>query len=276
LSRAGSFPFVNSLDTIGIFGQSVQDLALTFDILNRADARDPVCREQSSEPVLPLLNKDTASLRVARLDGYFTESLSGAVAAAVESVCVSIGVTELLELPSPELARSAAYLITAAEGGCFHRDRLRSRAADFDPATRARFIAGSLTPSSWYLQAQRFRSVWQSEMARIFEDIDVLIAPTTPMTAPFLDGKTFTFRGKEVPLRPNIGVFTQPITLIGLPVLAVPIVIPGQLPTAIQLITRSDNEQQLLQLARKLEQSGICTPSLCLGEADMGQLALAK
>jgi Asp-tRNA(Asn)/Glu-tRNA(Gln) amidotransferase A subunit family amidase len=139
-----------------------------------------------------------------------------------------------------------------------HLKRLAKRAADFDPSARDRFIAGSLTPAAWYLQAQRFRAWWQREMLRVFEGVDVLVAPATPIVAPTLDQEYFDFAGERQLLRPNIGIYTQPITLIGLPVVAVPVHSAGRVPAAVQLIGRPYSEAQLLRVARALEARRIC------------------
>ena len=261
ISRAGSFPFVTSLDTIGVFGKSVLDLALAFDAMSGPDPRDPVCNSKVHNNTAVELDAGTNRLRLARLDGYFAGKGDHEIQQAVLRLCGALQVTDSIELPMTEVARAAAFVITAAEGGALHRERLRERAVDFDPATRARFLAGALTPATWYLQAQRFRSWWRTELTRVFEHVDVLIAPATPMLAPRLSDKTFMFGDKELALGPNIGLFTQPLTLIGLPVLSVPVQLPGVLPTAIQLVGRPQGETLLLQLARRLERQGLCSSS---------------
>lgn len=259
LSRAGAFPFVSSLDTMGVLGRDVRDLALAFDVMAGPDPRDPVCAADSISSLTPGLETGISNLRFARLGGYFERSWPPELAAAMEGVSEALAVTETLELAQADIARAAAFAITAAEGGEFHRVRLARRAADFDPAARDRFIAGALAPAAWYLKAQRFRSKWRADLADIFRSVDVLIAPATPMSAPRLDEQTFTFEGAELPLRPNVGLFTQPITLVGLPVVAAPIHRAGSLPVAVQLIGRPGSESILMRVALALQTRGVCT-----------------
>lgn len=259
LSRAGGFPFVESLDTIGTFARSVSDLAATYDAMQGPDLRDPVCTHRPAESISTFLDDGIKGLRIAVIDGYFAHGGLPETHAAVETIAAVLGTQRRIELPCPELARAAAYLITAAEGGAFHLPRLRSRAADFDPQTRDRFLAGALTPAAWYLQAQKFRAWWHDQMRLIFREVDVLLAPATPLAAPLLGQTTLNFGGKEIPLRPNIGVFTQPLTLIGLPVVAAPLQrAAGHLPLAVQLIAAPWQESALLRVARVLEKSGTC------------------
>ena len=60
-------------------------------------------------------------------------------------------------------------------------------------------------------------------MLELFEEVDAILAPATPCTAPLIGQKTFVLDGVELPLRPNVGIYTQPISFIGLPVVAVPV-----------------------------------------------------
>ncbi|WP_394730746.1 AtzE family amidohydrolase [Altererythrobacter sp. GH1-8] len=258
LSRAGAFLFAGSLDTIGVLGRSVADLAASADVIDGPDPRDPVCVHDPHPSFASTLDQGIDGLRIAKLGGYFSRDWTDEIADALEQVTDALGVTAQTELPNPELARAAAYTITAAEGGELHLERLKLRAADFDPSSRDRFIAGALAPTAWYMQAQRFRSWFKAHMAAVFEHHDVLVAPATPMVAPKLDQNTFTLDGAEHLLKPNIGILTQPITLIGLPVVAAPVHSPGRLPTAIQLIGRPGSEATLLRVARALEANGAC------------------
>jgi len=261
LSRAGAYPFVDSLDTIGVFARSVQDLAMALDAMSGPDPRDPVCSTAATAASSPALERLPEGLRIAALGGYFAGAAEVSIGDAIVRLCTALGVEREMQLPHPEIARAAAFLITSSEGGSLHREHLRQRVEDFDPATRARFLAGALTPSAWYLQAQRFRCWWRAQMVQLFETVDVLVAPATPMLAPRLDEKTFLHQGRELALGPNIGLFTQPITLIGLPVLTAPMHTLGSLPTGVQLIGRPGSEATLLKLARKLERDGICRPA---------------
>lgn len=263
LSRAGGFPFVESLDTIGPFARSVADLAATYDAMQGPDPRDPVCTSRSPEPTLASLDDGIGSLRIGILDGYFAQGGVSASHQAVETVASTLGATRRVELPHPEMARAAAYVITAAEAGALHLSRLQRRAGDFDPQTRDRFLAGALTPAAWYLQAQKFRSWWRDQLRIVFENVDVLIAPATPLSAPLLGQSTLVFNGQEIPLRPNIGLFTQPITLVGLPVVAAPLQNADRhLPLAVQLIAAPWKETVLLRVARRLEKAGTCRASV--------------
>ncbi len=94
-------------------------------------------------------------------------------------------------------------------------------------------------------------------MLRCFEHIDAIIAPATPITAPLLGQRSFELDGVAVPLRPNIGIYTQPISFIGLPVVAVPVPSEGSLPMGVQIIAPPWREDIALRIAYELEQRGV-------------------
>jgi aspartyl-tRNA(Asn)/glutamyl-tRNA(Gln) amidotransferase subunit A len=258
LSRAGTFLFCDSLDHIGPMARSARDLAVAFDVMQGADPADPVCTERPAEPTLSRLDDGIAGLRLALAGDYFERQLEPVAAEAVATVARALGVTRKVTLPGAARARGCAYLITTAEGGTLHLARLRARAADYDPETRERFIAGALTPAAWYIQAQRFRRLYRQRALEALRDVDVLIAPATPVTAPAINDTTMTIAGVEMPVRANLGIFTQPISFIGLPVVAAPLQRPGGLPIAVQLIAKPFDEQAVLRVARWLEREGIC------------------
>jgi AtzE family amidohydrolase len=261
LPRTGSFPFCDSLDHLGLFARSVGDLALCYDAIQGPDTRDPVCSRRPAAATVPEIAKGADGLKIAVADGYFRKDAEPEALAAVDRVAGALGTSRMIDIPDAARARASAFLITNAESSAFHLDRLRCQAADFDPETRDRFLAGALLPSSWYIAAQRFRRQFEDAMLKIFEECDVLLAPSTPMSAPLLGQKTMMLGGREVPLRANIGIFTQPISFIGLPVAAVPVRECGRMPYGAQVIAKPWREDLCLRVASVLEGAGLVEPS---------------
>ncbi len=253
LSRARTFPFVASLDHLGPLARSVADLALAYDVMQGHDPEDPVCAERAPEPAAPLLARGTAGMRLAVLGGYFERGAGPEALTAVARVAQALGVARRVEIPEAARARAAAFVITTAEGAALHLDRLRTRAADFDPAVRDRLFAGAMVPGSLVVQAQKFRRWYRARVLELFDTVDVLLAPATPFPAPRIGQQTMQLDGAEVPLRPNIGIFTQPISFIGLPVVAVPVPL-SPLPIGVQVIAAPWREDAALRVAWALEQ----------------------
>jgi aspartyl-tRNA(Asn)/glutamyl-tRNA(Gln) amidotransferase subunit A len=257
LSRAGSFPFVSSLDHLGPFARNTADLALAYDAMTGPDPHDPVCTDRVDPPAGQSLAAGIAGLRVAAAGGYFRASAGPEALAALDGVAAALGATRQIEIPEAARARAAAYVITTSEGAALHLHRLRTRAHDFDPDVRDRLIAGAMVPAAWVAQAQKFRRWYRDAVLRLFDEVDAILAPATPCVAPPIGRKTFMLNGQEVPLRPNIGIYTQPISFIGLPVVAAPVPQPDGMPIAVQIIAAPWREDIALRIAYDLERRGV-------------------
>ena len=256
LSRARSFPFVASLDHLGPFARSVADLALSYDAMQGPDADDAACTTLPVEPVTPHLAQDIGGLRVALAGGHFQKNVFREAVEAVARVAKALSVTRTIEIPEAMRARAAAYVITTTEGASLHLDRLRNRPNDFDPAVRDRLSAGAMIPAPLIDRAQKFRRWYRAQVLEIFKSVDVLIAPATPCVAPKIGQTTFVLDGVELPVRANIGIHTQPISFIGLPVVAVPVPVEP-MPIAVQIIAAPWREDIALRVAYALERMGV-------------------
>jgi aspartyl-tRNA(Asn)/glutamyl-tRNA(Gln) amidotransferase subunit A len=242
IPREGAFPFAASLDVVGPFAGTLADLRVVYEAMNAAPM-----------PALPALS----DLRVARLGGWFAENLTGPLARAIDAVAAHLGGVETVELPEVARARAASFLMTAAEGGTLHLSRLRRRALQYDPATRDRLIAGALLPAATVLQSHRFRAWFREKVHALFRSADVLIAPATVGEAPLIDQPTIIVGGQPVSARANLGLYTQPLSLAGVPILSVPLLGTGGLPLGLQLVAAPGNEAALFTVAEALERAGL-------------------
>jgi len=258
LPRTRSFPFVASFDHLGPFARSVGDLALAYDAMQGPDAGDAACSTRPAEPVSALLAQDIGGLKVAIAGGYFQANLFAEAKEAVSRIAKALGTTRVVEIPEAARARAAAYVISTAEGASLHLDRLRQRPHDFDPAVRDRLLAGAMVPASLVDRAQKFRRWYRARVMELFETVDVIIAPATPCVAPKSGQVNFVLDGVELPVRANIGIHTQPISFIGLPVVAVPIPL-DPMPIGVQIITAPWREDIALRVAYALERAGVAT-----------------
>jgi len=256
LSRARSFPFVASFDHLGPFARSVGDLALAYDGMQGPDAADAACTTRPVEPATPLLTQGLSGLRVAIAGGYFQKNVFPEAVEAVTRVAKALDATQTIEIPEAARARAAAYVISTTEGASLHLDRLRKRPSDFDPAVRDRLIAGAMVPAPLVDRAQKFRRWYRAKVLELFKSVDVIIAPATPCIAPKLGQVTFVLDGVDLPVRANIGIHTQPISFIGLPVVAVPVPLEP-MPIGVQIIAAPWREDIALRVAHALERMGV-------------------
>ncbi|MBW8753816.1 MAG: AtzE family amidohydrolase [Sphingomonadales bacterium] len=240
LPMEGAFPFVASFDDIGPFATSVADLRLVWEVLRGGPA------PASGEPA-----------RVARLGGWFRDGVDPDLLADIDRIADAIGGAPFVELPEVARARSAAFLMTAAEGGALHLPALRGKAMAYDPATRDRLLAGAMLPASVYLRAREFRSWFLDHTLELFARYDVLICPATPCIAPTVDDPMIEVGGKSVPARAHLGILTQPLSFVGLPVIAAPLLRPGKMPLGIQIVGAPESENRLFEFADTLERMGL-------------------
>ena len=261
LTRRGSFPFVASIDHLGPFARSVEDLAASYDAMQGADPLDPGCHATRVQPTLGQLGQAIGGLRIGVLGGYFETHAGPTARAALEMAAKALAAEPGVVWPDAALARVAAFVTSASEGGALHLPTLRTRAADYEPLSVDRFIAGALQPAEWYLRAQRFRRIYRAKLQALFTDWDVLLAPATPVPAIPLGSEQFELNGQMVPARPSLGLLSQPISYSGCPVVAVPLWPDGAqgLPIGVQVIAAPWREDLALRVARVLESAGVAS-----------------
>lgn len=245
LPMEGVYPFVHTLDDIGAFARSASDLALV----------DAVLRGGCGDDLRSLS-------RPALLGGWFSNNLAPEMSVALRRLSAALGEIPVVELPDVDKARSAAFLITAYEGGALHREALAADPLSYDPATRDRLIAGAALPEAVYREALAYRHVFGEAAAAALADHDVLIAPAAYGPAPRIDDPFIPIDGKPQPARANLGLYTQPISFLGLPVVSAPLAGKG-LPLGIQLISAKGRDAALIDFAEGLEARGL-TAGRCM------------
>jgi AtzE family amidohydrolase len=259
LSRRGSYPFVHSIDHLGPLADSVQSLALAYDVLQGPDPLDPGCHALGVQPVKDTLSHGVQGLRIGLLGGYFHDNATPAARAVALLAAKTLGAVDSVEWPNAALARAAAFIVSASEGGSLHLADLRTRADDFEPLSVDRFIAGALQPVSWYLRAQRFRGVYRDRVNALFKDWDLLLAPATPVSAPLIGTEWLDINGTQQPCRPSMGLLTQPVSFAGCPVVAAPLWPQGvsDMPLGVQIIAAPWREDLALRAALVLQEAGV-------------------
>ncbi len=212
----GTFPFCNSLDTVGPLACSVEVLAAAYDAMQGLDPCDPVCQTlpcRSGQRANAFRHARAAhSLRSGLLRNACTAGGSGD---SSNVLLLALGAQTTVDVPEAERAGAAALVITRAESGQLHLDNLRTRADDFDPLIRDRLLANTLIPASWYVQAQRFRRWHHRQLMKLFETVDVVLAPATPSPAHRIGEKEVTVRDMKLPARAAAGLLGRAVVFGG-------------------------------------------------------------
>jgi 1-carboxybiuret hydrolase len=257
LTRTGTVLFVPSIDHVGPFARSVSDLSLIYDIMQGPDPADPSCASLPPAPTYDRLSGSVEGLRFAVAGGYFRQQTTPEAREAVDRVAAYFGVEREIDLPRPDLARAAAYVIGAAEGAGLHLDDMRRHLDEFDPNTRGLFLAGALLPAAWYVKAQRFRRWLNDEIAKVFSKVDIILAAATPCTATLLGQEKVEIGGELVQTRPSLGLLTQPFSATGVAIVTVPLKATNGLPIGVQVIAAPYQEEAALRVAYALERGGV-------------------
>src|SRR5262245_61539942 len=281
VSRFGLVAFASSLDQVGPVTKTVHDAAL---IMNAIAGHDPQDSTSLNEPVpdyVASLGKDLSGVRLGVPKEYMIEGIDPQVRAAIDAAVKqlnSLG-AEIVEvsLPSTEYAVAVYYIIATAEASAniarFEGVRYgyraknpkdvldlygRTREEGFGAEVKRRIILGTYILSSgyydaYYLRAQKVRELTRRDFASVFENVDALISPTSPVAA-------FTLGERADPLQMYLAdIFTIAANLAGICGVSVPCGFAKlnghQLPTGLQLLGKRLDEPRILQIAHAYEQS---------------------
>ena len=256
VSRVGVAPLAWSFDHVGVLAATLEDTAAALDAIQGPDARDPAASPDEPDPLAPHLGAGVEGLRIAAAGGHFATGGIPEVFAAVRRVAECLGADRGVEVPDSDRAGPAALLITSAEAATLHLDEIRTRDAEFDRFTRARWVAATMIPHAWVARAQQFRRRYREIVRAAFEAVDILITPTTPFLPTKIGQSQIEIGGETLPVRGTLGRFTAPFSFVGCPALSVPVPGEGSLPLGVQLVAAPGNDGYLLRAASKLRDEG--------------------
>jgi len=277
VSRYGMIAFASSLDQAGAFGASAADAAMLLEAMSGFDERDSTSIDRPTEAYATALNDDIEGLTIGLPEQFFGEGLDPAVGAAVEAALAEfekLGArTRKISLPNSSLAVPAYYVVAPAEcssnlsrmdGVRFgHRcDNprdledlyMRSRGEGFGAEVKRRIMIGTYALSAgyydaYYLKAQQVRRLIRDDFARAFNEVDIIMGPTSPTTAFRLGEKA------DDPVTMYLSdIYTIAVNLAGLPGMSIPAGLVDGLPVGLQLIGDYFAEGRLLNAAHRYQQ----------------------
>jgi len=253
VSRRGVVPLAWSLDHVGPMARTVEDAAL---LLGAIAGHDPADEWSATEPVDDYTRDLEAGVRGLRLGlprQLFFEGLDPAVEHEVRAaidVLIGEGASTLeVELPHVEHAQTALHATLASEASAYHQRWLRERPDDYGDV-RPALELGLFIPAVDYVNARRWQTLVRSDFAAALRQVDVLVAPSLPRTAPRI--------GEPVSREPRIAWnrFMTPLNLAGLPAISVPCGFDESgLPVGLQIAGRAWDEATVLRVARAYERA---------------------
>jgi aspartyl-tRNA(Asn)/glutamyl-tRNA(Gln) amidotransferase subunit A len=261
VSNHGITPLAWTLDTAGPMCRTVEDCAL---MLAPIAGFDPADRQTTSVPVPDYraeLARGLEGVRIALIEDFSLTGLQAGVASALEAAVAELeaGGAQIRELPMANLEPSISALMTVdvAEPAAYHAAWLRERPQDYGDDVRALLEAGELYLASHYIQAQRYRTVLRDQFDDMLRDVDAILTPTVPFTAPEVGATEVTLEsGETLDIISAVMRYNAIPPLVGLPALSVPCGFADDgLPVGMQLIGRAFDEGTLFRIGHAYERA---------------------
>ena len=278
VSRYGLIAFASSLDQVGPITRDVTDCALVLNAITGHDPKDSTSLPQQTTDYTAALTGGVKGLRIGVPEEYFVDGMEPGVRDAVQAgikALEGLGASvEPVSLPTTKYALACYYIIAPSEcsanlsrydgvkfGYSFQEtsDMMeameKTRQFGFGPEVKRRIMLGTYALSSgyydaYYLKAQQVRTLIREDFDRVFQQVDALVTPTSPVAAFPLGDKT------DDPVQMYlIDVCTLPINIAGLPSISLPCGFSQGLPVGMQLIGPHLSEQTLLRIAHAYEQA---------------------
>ena len=242
----GTFPLGWSLDHAGPLARTVDDAGVLLDVLSGADAG------RKSRRV------STRGLRVGVVRGSIVGNVQPGVSRQLDAAAAALRRRGLrvrdVEIPEMEWTVATQLVTLRAEASALHARWIRSRPRAYGADVRTRLQLGALVAGADYVLAQRMRARIRAAMSRVFQAIDVLLLPTTPITAPVIGERTVRWRSGEEPVDGALVRLTAPFNLTGLPALSVPFGAAAGLPVGVQVVGPWNDEARVLAVGRVIEE----------------------
>ena len=246
ITLGGTFPLGWSLDHAGPLTRTVDDAGMLLDVLSGGDAGRRSRRAR------------TRGLRVGVLRGPIVHNVQPAVSRQVDAAAAALRRRGLrireVQIPEMEWTVATQLVTLRAEASAVHARWIRSRPRDYGPDVRTRLQLGALVGGPDYVLAQRMRARIRAAMERVFADVDLLLLPTTPITAPVVGERTVRWRSREEPVDGALVRLTAPFNLTGLPALSVPFGAAAGLPIGVQVVGPWNAEARVLAVGRLIEE----------------------
>ena len=279
VSRYGLIAFASSLDRIGPFATTVQDVASVLAVIAGRDAADSTSVAVPVPNYLAELGRSVRGLRIGIPREYFAEGMDPAVHKNVEGgikLLESLGCVPVeLRMPHTDYAIATYYIVATAEassnlarydgvryglrvpGATLLEMYKKTRGRGFGPEVKRRIMLGTYALSSgyydaYYLKAQKVRALIARDFMQAFQNVDAIVTPTSPSPAFRLGEKT------DDPLQMYLAdIYTVTGSLAGVPGISVPCgKTPQGLPVGLQIFGSYFQESRVLQLAHAFEQAG--------------------
>ena len=259
VSKYGCFPLSWSLDHIGPMTKTVEDAAILLECITGYDQNDATSVKSSPFNYNEALTGDIKGKVIGIEEDFFFDMIDHEVDSLVKDgirKLEELGARiELVKIPSLKYSEFAEYMTFMAESALIHRNNLIERPQDFGEDVRASLLLANIPSANDYLQAQQIRRKISKEFSMVFEQIDVLIAPTLPVTASVIGEESVVINGQDCSLTDTLIRLTSPANLTGIPSISIPAGMSQGLPVGMQIMGPAFSEEVILNFAFAFEQT---------------------
>ena len=278
VSRWGMIAFASSLDQAGPMTRSAEDAALMLNVMAGLDEKDSTSADVPVDDYTADLDKPLAGLKIGIAKEHFSEGLDAKAEQVIRdalSEYEKLGATiKEISLPNSHLSVPAYYVIAPAEASanlsrydgvrygyrCENPQDLddlymRTRSEGFGAEVKRRIMVGTYALSAgyydaYYIKAQKIRRLIKNDFDAAFEEVDVIMGPTSPHTAFKLGAQN------DDPVTMYLeDIYTIAVNLAGLPGMSIPAGLINGLPIGLQIVGKDFAEAQLLNIAHKFQQA---------------------
>lgn len=258
VSTHGVFPLSWTMDHVGPMTKTVTDAAALLEIIAGYDENNPSSVDIPADSYVEKLTGDVKDLVIGVNEDFFFNNIDTNIERIVRDniqKLVDQGArVEEVTIPSMKDAEAAGFAFSLSEGSTYHYPNTLIRPEDFGEDIRGMLTSGASPATEDYQHALLVRAQAQKEFKDIFEKVDVLISPTTPVMPSTIGEDLVDLNGEQVDFMMNIIRLTGPGNLTGLPTLSVPCGLHNGLPVGLQIMGPAFREDLVLQTGYAIEQ----------------------
>ncbi len=274
IGRSGIVPHSWSLDHAGPLTKTVADAAMILNVLAGPDPSDPSCQDIPVPDYTAVLGQPIDGVRIGVCSNHFfgqnQPDVQNAVKAAIDDLAEIGCPIQSFEIPNLKYGLGAIFAIELSSSTAYHDTSLRAgRVPQFETDVRTLVEMGRLVSGPDYLKAEQFRRVLVEDFTRVFNDVDIIITPTTPLTAWLHEAETVEIAGSLESVLAASWRLTYPYNLAGLPAISIPCGFDcNGLPIGLQIAAKPFDEETLLRVAYAYEKrhnwpTRVPTSSVC-------------
>lgn len=258
VSKFGVASLAWSLDHIGPMTKNVEDAALMLNAIAGKDEKDASTSSAPIPDYTKALGKTVKGLRIGIQKEYFFEDIDSQVLQSANkalTVLRGLGMAvEEVSLPYVKYAPTLIWVLIGAEAVSCHEEFFRTRIEDYGRDVRSNLEIAQFFTAAQYLRSQRIRSLLKDNVLEVLRKVDVLVSPTTPVTAPKIGQRELKVGERMSTVVAELRRMSCPFNLAGLPAISVPCGFDSSgLPIGLQIVGKPFDEETVLKVAHAYE-----------------------